>query len=131
MTNQDLIMVKSSLFRACAYARAPCTFALFAFTTFTDFRVIHSILVYYRCFINIFLMFHAEWRGKWAKRPRRRGKLGSKSRWGSNESSWGRLLYFWGVWEGMIRKLGAFLENVGRFWKNVGLFLKNLPRFFA
>jgi hypothetical protein len=35
------------------------------------------------------------------------------------------------LWEGRIRKLGAFLENVGRFWKNVGLFLKNLRRFFA
>ena len=115
MTNQDLIMVKSSLFRACAYARAPCTFALFAFTTFTDFRVIHSILVVYRCFINIFLMFHAEWRGKWAKSPRRRGKLGSKSRWGSNESSWGWLQCFLGVWEGVIRKLGAILEKVQRF----------------
>ena len=79
MTNQDLIMVKNSLSRACAYARAPCTFALFAFTTFTDFRVIHSILVYYRCFINIFLMFHAVWREIWAKRPRRRGKKGEKA----------------------------------------------------
>ena len=79
MTNQDLIMVKSSLSRACAYARAPCTFALFAFTTFTDFRVIHSILVDYRCFINIFLMFHAVWREIWAKRPRRRGKKGEKA----------------------------------------------------
>ena len=53
-------MVKISFSRACAYARAPCIFALFAFTTFTDFRVIHSILVDYRCFINIFLMFHAD-----------------------------------------------------------------------
>ncbi len=79
MTNQDLIIIKSSLSRACAYARAPCTFALFAFTTFTDLRVIHSILVDYRYFINIFLMFHAEWREKWAKRPRRRGKLGGKA----------------------------------------------------
>ena len=72
-------MVKNSLSRACAYARAPCTFALFAFTTFTDFRVIHSILVDYRCFINIFLMFHAVWREIWAKRPRRRGKKGEKA----------------------------------------------------
>ena len=79
MTNQDLIIIKSSLSRACAYSRAPCTFALFAFTTFTDLRVIHSILVDYRYFINIFLMFHAEWREKWAKRPRRRGKLGGKA----------------------------------------------------
>ena len=129
MTNQDLIIIKSSLSRACAYARAPCTFALFAFTTFTDFRVIHSILVVYQRFVNIFLMFHAECYEKWAKRLRRRGKIGGKSRRVSNKGSWGRLLYFWCVWEGMIRKLGAFLENVGRFPKNVGLFLKNLPRF--
>ena len=76
-------------------------------------------------------MFHAECYEKWAKRPRRRGKIEGKSRRVINKGSWGRLLYFWGVWEGMIRKLGAFLENVGRFWKNVGLFLKNLRRFFA
>ena len=86
MTNQDLIIVKAPSL-AHARTRAPCIFALFAFTTFTDFRVIHSILVDYRCFINIFLMFHAEWREKWAKRPRRRGKLGWKSRWVSNQSS--------------------------------------------
>ena len=60
-------------------------------------------------------MFHAEWREKWAKRPRRRGKLGWKSRWGSNKGSWGRLQCFFGVWEGVIRKLGAFLENIQRF----------------
>ena len=95
--------------------RAPCTFALFAFTTFTDFRVIHSILVNYRHFINIFLMFHAEWCEKWTKRPRRRGKLGWKSRRVSNQSSWGWLQCFLGVWEGVIRKLGAILEKVQRF----------------
>ena len=76
-------------------------------------------------------MFHAEWREKWAKRPRRRGKLGWKSRRVSNKVSWGRLQCFLGLWKGVIRKLGVFLENVGRFPKNVGLFLKNLPRFFA
>ena len=95
--------------------RAPCTFALFAFTTFTDFRVIHSILVNYRHFINIFLVFHAECYEKWAKRPRRRGKLGWKSRRVSNQSSLGWLQCFLGVWEGVIRKLGAILEKVQRF----------------
>ena len=60
-------------------------------------------------------MFHAEWREKWAKRPRRRGKLGWKSRRVSNLSSWGRLQCFFGGWEGVIRKLGAILEKVQRF----------------
>ena len=54
---------------------------------------------------------------------------GWESRRVSNQSSWGWLQCFFGVWEGRIRKLGAFLENVGRFPKNVGLLLKNLPRF--
>ena len=117
MTDLSLIIIKSSLSRACAYARTLhfCTFALFAFTTFTDFRVIHSILVVYQCFVNIFLVFHAEWCEKWAKRPRGRGKLGWKSRWVSNQSCWGWLQCFLGVWEGVIRKLGAILEKVQRF----------------
>ena len=67
-------------------------------------------------------MFHAEWCEKWAKRPRRKGKLGWKSRRVNNKVSWGWLQCFLGVWEGVIRKLGAILEKVQRF-------LENLPRF--
>ena len=60
-------------------------------------------------------MFHAEWREKWAKRPRRRGKLGEKAGGSATRAVGDGYSVFFGVWEGMIRKLGAILEKVQRF----------------
>ncbi len=74
-------------------------------------------------------MFHAECYEKWAKSPRRRGKLGWKSRWGSNKGSWGWLQCFLGLWERVIRKLAAILEKVQRFRENLQRFSENLQRF--
>ena len=85
----------------------------------------------YRCFINIFLMFHAEYYEKWAKRPRRRGKKGEKKQVGQQQGQLGKItVFFWGVGGG-DKKTRSFSWKCRTFSKKRWTFSEKSPTFFV
>ena len=105
------------------HARAPCNFALFAFTTFTHIFVNRSCIVDYRLFLNI-ISQNCDCKTKYGQKDRlKRGQSLPKRRWCEN--------IFISISSEQIRRFLGFPNFSRTSLQNSQRFARKCPTFFV